>query len=40
MWWQWKKKELRTAIMSVVTSVCLSVAMEQLGSQWTDFYKV
>jgi hypothetical protein len=31
---------LRKATISFVISVCLSVRMEQLGSQWTDFHKI
>jgi len=31
--------KLRTATISFVVSVLLSVRMEQLGCQWTDFMK-
>ena len=39
-----KLENLRKAtiglVMSVLPSNCLSVRIEQLGSQWTDFHKI
>ena len=32
--------KLRKTPISFVMSVCLSVRMQQLGSQWTDFYEI
>ena len=32
--------KLLKATISFVTSVCLSVRMEQLGSHWTDFHEI
>jgi hypothetical protein len=32
--------KLRKAIISFVMSVCLSVRMEQFGSNWTDFHEM
>jgi hypothetical protein len=32
--------KLRKATVSFVTSVCLSVRMEQVGSHWTDFHEI
>jgi hypothetical protein len=31
---------LRKATVGFVKSVCLSVHVEQLGSQWTDFHEI
>jgi hypothetical protein len=32
--------KLQKATISLVTSVCPSVRMEKLGSQWTDFGEI